>query len=72
MDRVKFNRAQQIRERIKDLTVLQRTLEGNSDVWCGSVNETAFGRKITQDMKKTLLKMCIGEIATLEKEFEAL
>ncbi|MEZ3435709.1 MAG: hypothetical protein K1W34_14035 [Lachnospiraceae bacterium] len=72
MDRAKFNRAQQIRERIKDLTILKRALEGNSEIWCGSVNEATFGRKISQDMKKTLLKMCIGEIAILEKEFEAL
>lgn len=72
MDRTKYNKANRLRNDIKELKLLQNTLERENDILCGSVGDPVFCHKITPEMKKTLLKMCIGEIATLEKEFEEL
>lgn len=72
MDRAKYDKANRLRNDIRELKSLQNTLEEEDDILCGSVRDPVFCNKITSEMKKTLLKMCIGEIATLEKEFEGL
>lgn len=72
MDRAKYDKAKRLRNDIRELKSLQNTLEGEDDILCGSVGDPVFCNKITSEMKKTLLKMCIVEIATLEKEFEGL
>lgn len=72
MDRAKYDKANRLRNEIRELQLLQKILERENDILCGSVGDPLFCHKITPEMKKTLLKMCIGEIATLEKEFEEL
>ena len=72
MDRAKYNKANMLRNKIRELSLLQKILERRGDILCGSVGEPVFSHKITEEMKKTLLKMCIGEITTLEKEFDEL
>lgn len=54
------------------MALLQKVLERDGDILCGTVSDPVFGHKITNEMKQTLLKMCIGEIASLEKEFDEL
>lgn len=72
MDRKKYEKANRLRNEIRELDLLQKVLERDGDILCGTVSDPVFGHKITSEMKKTLLKMCIGEIATLEKQFEEL
>lgn len=72
MDREKYNTAERLRNQINNLSSLQRILEKNGDIYCGNHKESAFEERITMDMKKTLLKMCRGEISALEEEFEKL
>lgn len=72
MDRVKYEKAERLRDKIKELKLLQSNLEGKSEIWLSTTKDSSFDHKITADMKKTLLKMCIGEIVTLEKEFDEL
>lgn len=72
MDRKKYEKANRLRNEIRELALLQKVLERDGDILCGTVSDPVFGHKITSEMKKTLLKMCIGEIATLEKQFDEL
>lgn len=72
MDRAKYEKANRLRSEIRELSLLQKTLERGNDILCGSIGDPVFCHKITSEMKKTLLKMCIGEITTLEREFEEL
>lgn len=72
MDRIKYEKAERLRDEIRELRLLQSNLEGNSEIWLNTAKNSSFDHRITPDMKKTLLKMCIGEISTLEKEFDEL
>ena len=72
MDRIKYKKAERLRNEIRELKLLQSNLEGNSEIWLNTTKNSSFDHRITPDMKKTLLKMCIGEISTLEKEFDEL
>lgn len=72
MDRIKYEKAERLRNEIRELKLLQSNLEGNSEIWLNTTKNSSFDHRITPDMKKTLLKMCIGEISTLEKEFDEL
>ena len=72
MDRSKYEKAERLRCEIKELKLLQSNLEGKSEIWLSTTKESAFYHKITNEMKQTLLKMCIGEISTLEKQFDEL
>lgn len=72
MDRAKYDKANMLRNQIRELSLLQKTLERQGDILCGSVGDSVFSHKITNEMKQTFLKMCIGEISTLEKQFDKL
>ncbi len=72
MDRIKYEKAERLRNEIRELKLLQSNLERNSEIWLNTTKNSSFDHRITPDMKKTLLKMCIGEISTLEKEFDEL
>lgn len=72
MDRIKYEKAERLRNEIRELRLLQSNLEGNSEIWLNTTKNSSFDHRITPDMKKTLLKMRIGEISTLEKEFDEL
>lgn len=72
MDRIKYEKAERLRNEIRELRLLQSNLERNSEIWLNTTKNSPFDHRITPDMKKTLLKMCIGEISTLEKEFDEL
>lgn len=61
-----FNRARKIRERIKELKIMQIGMERNG-------NETKIGDcKIPRNSKEVIIAMCQKEIDELEQEFENL
>lgn len=61
-----FNRARQIRERIRELKIMQSGIERNGD-------KTKIGDyKIPRNSKEVILAMCKKEIDELENEFENL
>lgn len=61
-----FNRAMEIRERIRELKIMQSGIERNG-------SETKIGDyKIPRNSKEVILAMCQKEINELEREFENL
>ncbi len=67
-----FLKAYEIKERIKELDKMQRRLEDKDEsVWL-KVRHYSEDVKLSDDMRTTMLGMCIGERARLIKEFEEL
>lgn len=72
MDMEDFNRAKEIREKIRNMKILQINLRKDSVFQFGTSSENAFCRKITKETKKKLFEMYARQIEALEKEFEEL
>lgn len=54
MDRKKYEKANRLRNEIRELALLQKVLERDGDILCGTVSDPVFGHKITSEMKKNI------------------
>lgn len=68
----KFLKACEIKERIKELDKMQRHLEDEDESAWLKVSHYNEDVRLSDDMRTTMLGMCIGERARLGKEFEEL
>lgn len=68
----KFLRACEIKKRIEELDKMQRRLEDKEESAWLKVTHYNEDVSLSDDMRTTLLGMCIGERARLYKEFEEL
>lgn len=67
-----FLRASEINKRIEELNKMQKRLEDKDESAWLRVNHYNEDVRLSDDMRTTLLGMCIGEKARLVKEFEEL
>lgn len=67
-----FTRACEIKERIKELDKMQKRLEDKDENAWLRVTHYNEDVRLSDDMRTALYGMCIGERASLEKEFENL
>ena len=72
MEMKKYNKARELRERIRQLKLLISRLESDNSNIGIQVIGLGADYPITKEMKSVLLGMCISEKAKLEKEFENL
>ncbi len=72
MKEEKFLKACEIKERIKELDKMQRRLEDKGESAWLKVSHYSEDVRFSDDMRTTMLGMCIGERARLVKEFEEL
>lgn len=67
-----FLKACEIKERIEELDKMQRRLEDKDESAWLKVRHYGEDVRLSDDMRTTMLGMCIGERARLIKEFEEL
>lgn len=72
MDKEKFEKANSLMERIKELIIMQTILNGFSDVFISMHSNPSINISLSHNMKKVLLKLCIEEKSKYEKEFKEL